>query len=145
MVQVFHCPWTFYNDHKCSVVRNEIYTFVSQLIWYFQHQFPFATTRPTVQNSEDWKHCAQENHAIIVMYSLLKSIRSKICLSLFKLDLRNYLTILKYLMISRWITYCSYRMVFLRLQLCTALSQYMSFYFWHLCSDNSFLCTLQED
>ena len=34
------------------------------------------------------------------MYSLLKSIRSKICLSLFKLDLRNYLTILKYLMIS---------------------------------------------
>ena len=59
--------------------------------------------RPTVQNSEDWKHCAQENHAIIVMYSLSKSITSKICLSLFKLDLRNYWTILSYLMISVWI------------------------------------------
>ena len=26
----------------------------------------------------------------------------------------------------------------MRLQLCTALSQHISFYFWHLCSDNSF-------
>ena len=138
MVQVDCCPWTFYNDHKCSVVRNEIYTCIAiSLIASTPISICDASHR---SNPEDWKHSDQENHAIIVMYSLLKPITSKIFLSLFELDLRNYLTIL-----NIWWYQCGYRLVLLRLQLCFALSQYMSFYFWHLCSDNSFLCTLQED
>ena len=92
MVQVYYCPWTFYNDHMCSVVRNEIYTCIA-ISWIVSTPISICDV---FHLSKLWKLkalCSVKpcRHCDVIT---IKINQVKICFSLSELNLRNDLKLL---------------------------------------------------
>ena len=99
MVQVYYCPWTFYNDHMCSVVRNEIYTCIA-ISWIVSTPISICDASHL---SKLWKLkalCSVKpcRHCDVIT---IKINQVKICFSLSKLNLRNDLKFFNHIIVGK--------------------------------------------